>query len=218
MNDLNREYIYLDGMWLKEGQLLKLAENAGSLAVAEHYLCAYLANAVMNGRREALLEVNEVREHYGAKPIPLGGDDLKDDEELNGRHRTTAAEEKARAVFQGLTHEERVDVLRRSMRRLVSEYHLFVYARHWLAIFMVVKDRLVGESLNQTRFLSLADDIAPDDLPEKLRMCKNTMKNFSREIVASDRGEVYYKMKHNPQQQLCDTFWSIIQETILTEI
>ena len=41
------------------------------------------------------------------------------------------------------------------------------------------------------------------------------MKNFSREIDEQDRGEVYYKMKRNPQKLLCDTFWDIVRMTIL---
>ena len=204
------EYIYLDGLWLRREQLLQLAMGVGNYAQAEHYLFALLADAVVKGKREAILEVNKV--------IPLSYDDLEDDDDLQGKTRLTAADEQAKKLFLKMTREEKLDVLRRSMRRLLADYHLFNYARHWLAIFLVVRDRLVGESLNQTSFIDLASEITPDDLPEKLRMCKNTMKNFSREIKESDRSEVYYRMKHNPQELLCDTFWSIIQETILTEI
>ncbi len=206
------EYIYLDGLWLRREQLLQLAMGVGNYAQAEHYLFALLADAVVKGKREAILEVNKVREHYGIKAIPLSDDDLEDDDDLQGKTRLTAADEQAKKLFLKMTREEKLDVLR------LADYHLFNYARHWLAIFLVVRDRLVGESLNQTSFIDLASEITPDDLPEKLRMCKNTMKNFSREIKESDRGEVYYRMKHNPQELLCDTFWSIIQETILTEI
>ena len=174
------EYIYLDGMWLKEEQLLKLAMNVGNFALAEHYLCALLADAVIKGRREAIVEVNKVREHYGVKAIPLGQDDLQEDDDLKGKTRLTAADEQAKRLFLKMTEEERLELLRKCMRRLIADYHLFIYARHWLAIFMVVRDRLVGESLNQTSFIDLASEITPDDLPEKLRMCKNTMKNFSR--------------------------------------
>ena len=212
------EYIYLDGMWLQENQLLKLAMNVGNYAQAEHYLFALLADAVVKGKREAIQEVNKVREHYGVKAIPLSDDDLEEDEDLQGKTRLTAADEQAKKAFLKLTSEEKLDVLRRSMRRLLADYHLFIYAIHWLAIYMVVRDRLLGESLNQTNFIVFANEIAPKDMPEKLRMRKNTMKNFSREIMDSDRGKEYYRMKHNPQEQLCDTFWSIIQETILTDI
>ena len=82
---------------------------------------------------------------------------------------------------------------------------------------MVVKDRLVGESLNQQTFINLANIIAPDDLPSKLRYRISITKNISREVLEEDRGEVYYKMRSNPQKLLCDTFWDIVKETILTE-
>ena len=217
MEKLHKEYIYLDGMWLKEEQLLKLAMNVGNFALAEHYLCALLADAVIKGRREAIVEVNKVREHYGVTAIPLSEDDLESDEDLNGKTRLTAADEQARKRFLNMSREDRLCVLRRSMNRLIADYHLFYYARHWLSIFMVVRDRLVGESLNQTSFLTLANEITPEGLPLKLRFGENTRKNMGREICEVDRGEVYYRMKRNPQKQLCDTFWDIVKDTIFTQ-
>ena len=217
MENLHKEYIYLDGMWLKEEQLLKLAMNVGNYALAEHYLCALLADAVIKGRREVITEVNKVREHYGVTPIPLSEDDLEDDNDLMGRTRLTAADEQARRRFLNMPREDRLCILRKSMDRLIADYHLFIYARHWLAIFMVVRDRLVGESLNQTNFLTLANEITPEGMPLKLRFGENTRKNLGREICEADRGEVYYRMKRNPQRQLCDTFWDIVKDTILTQ-
>ena len=211
------ELMYLDGMWLRREQLMQLALNVGSYALAEHYLCALLADAVVRGRREAIVEVNKVRERYGVRAIPLADGELEDE----GRRlhsMQTAADQEARRLFTKMDREHRIGVLRRSLSRLLGDHHLFTYARHWLAIFMVVRDRLVGESLNQLSFIDLALEISPDNLPEKLKMHKNTTKNFGREISEADRGEVYYRMKRNPQKELCDTFWNIIKETILTEI
>ena len=215
MKEQDKELIYLDGMWLRQEHLLNLAIGVGNYAQAEHYLFALLADAVVKGKREALHEVNKVREHYGVKAIPLSDDILNDDSQR--KTRITAADEQTKNLFLKMTREEKLDVLRQSMRRLLADYHLFNYARHWFAIFMVVRDRLVGEGINQSKFIDLANKITPDDLPDKLRMCKHTMKNFSREFRESDRGEVYYRMKHNPQEELCNTFWNIIQETILTD-
>ena len=217
MEKLHKEYIYLDGMWLKEEQLLKLAMNVGNFAQAEHYLCALLAGAVIKGRRKVITEVNKVREHYGVTPIPLSEDDLEDDDDLKGRMRLTAADEQAKRLFLKMSKEDRLYVLRRSMDRLIADYHLFNYARHWLSVFMVVRDRLVGESLNQTSFLTLANEMTPEGLPLKLHFGENTRKNMGREICEVDRGEVYYRMKRNPQKQLCDTFWEIVKDTILTQ-
>lgn len=217
MNKDLKDYVYLDTMWLQEKQLLKLAMNVGSYQMAEHYLCAYLFDAVAKGKREALLEVNKVREHYGAQPIPLSQEDMQDDYELRGKMRVSAEDEQARRIFLKLKRAEKIDVLRSSMSQLLLNHHLFIKTRHWLAIFMVVRDRLLGESLNQISFIDLAEEISPEELPRGLRMSKSTSKNFSREIIDEDRGEVYYKMKCNPQKLLCDTFWSIVRMTILTE-
>ena len=75
--------------------MLKLAMNVGSFALAEHYLCALLANAVIYGKRDVILKVNEVREFYGVPKIPEAG---------NGMSRTNSRpsdslDDKARAAF-----------------------------------------------------------------------------------------------------------------------
>ena len=60
--------------------MLKLAMNVGSFALAEHYLCALLANAVIYGKRDVILKVNEVREFYHVPLIPLPEDKDEEDE------------------------------------------------------------------------------------------------------------------------------------------
>ena len=217
MNKDLKDYVYLDTMWLQEKQLLKLAMNVGSYQMAEHYLCAYLFDAVAKGKREALLEVNKVREHYGVAPIPLSQEDMQDDYELRGKTRVSASDLQAKKLFLQMSNAERVEVLRLSLTLLIANHHLFIYARHWLGIFMVVRDRLVGESLNQQTFFTMANEMSPENLPKKLVYNENTRKNFGREINDMDRGEVYFKMRHNPQKDLCDTFWEILKKTILTQ-
>ena len=217
MNKDLKEYVFLDGMWLQENQLLKLAMNVGSFQLAEHYLCALLFDAVLKGRRETVLEVNKVREHYGVGPIPIGEEEMKDNKDVRGKTKVTAADEQAKQLFFKMKREDRIEVLRKSMNLLLSDYHLFIYTRHWLSIFMVVRDRLVGESLNLKNFLPLASEFCPETLPERLRYKENTRMNIGREIIEEDRGEVYYKMKRNPQGTLCDTFWEIVKNTIFTQ-
>jgi hypothetical protein len=211
------EYVCLDGVYVKEDQVVKMAGNAGSFAVAEHYLCALLANAVIYGKRDVILKVNEVREFYHVPLIPLPEDREEEDDAWHHTGLNCTADDQARFVFQKMTKEERRDVLKRSMSYLRENYHLFIYTRHWLSIFLVVRDRLVGESLKQTGFFGLAKEITPDNWPIRLRIGENTSKNFGREIEEDDRGEAYYDMKQNPQKQLCDTFWEIVKSMILTE-
>ena len=211
------EYVYLDGMWLQEKQLLKLAINVGSFQLAEHYLCALLFDALVKGRREVVMEVNKVREHYGVSAIPLSEEDVMDDHDMRGEIRVSASDIQAKKLFLNMDKKERIVVLRESLTLLMANYHLFIYARHWLSIYMVIRDRLLGESLSQLSFLAQAPEFYPNELPEKLVINDNTRKNFGREIDVKDRGEVYYKMRRNPQQKLCDTFWEIVKNTILTE-
>ena len=218
MNNQDQTRLYLDGAWLRKEAVLHLAMNVGCYAQAEHYLFALLADAVIKGRREAIVEVNKVRELYGVKPIPLSEDDLKDKNELQGKPRLTAAEEKTQQLFYKMSSEEKLDVLRRSMKQLLTEHDLFKHAIHWLGIYMVIRDRLLGGILARRVFIKLANDMVSDDFTDSLRMDENTMKNFSREIKEGDRGKAYYRMRQNPQEALCNTFWSIIQETILTNI
>ena len=218
MNKDLKEYVYLDGMWLQEKQLLKLAMNVGSFQLAEHYLCALLFNAVIKGKRDVLFDINKVREHYGVAPIPLGDEDVMDEKDLRGKTRVSTEDLQARKIFLKLDREARLDILRSGMNQLLSDYNMFFKRRHWLSVFMVIRDRLVGESISQKNFVDLANEFTPESLPKELMMSTSIMKNFSREISEEDRGEVYYKMKYNPQQCLCDTFWDILKNTILTII
>ncbi len=217
MKNLINEYVFLDGQYLRKDQLVKLALNAPTYVHAEHYLFALLAYAVLNSKRDVIDEVNEVRQHFGVKPIPLADDIYDDDSVHDSTVRVTEDDIEARRRFQRMTHEEKCEVLRMSMDSLLTEYHLFNYKCHWYAIFVVVRDRLVGNSLKQTDFLTLADAITPEVLPARLKISMGTLKNFSREVNEDDRDEVYYKMKRNPQKQLCDAFWEIVKKTILTE-
>ena len=63
------EYVCLDGVYVREEQVVKMAGNAGSFAVAEHYLCALLAHGLMYGKTDIINKVNEVREQYQVLPF-----------------------------------------------------------------------------------------------------------------------------------------------------
>lgn len=211
MKSLNQDLLCLDGIWMTKDQLLKMALKAGSYAFAEHYLFALLIDAFQTGRREVLKEINDVRQHYHVEPLSLS-DDLGND----GNEQDSAADKEAVKLFSKLSHEKKIETLTYSLLKFYDE-HLFTQTRHWLAIYLVVRDRFYNGSLKQTAFLKLVSEMALGDLPEALRMDKNTTKNFGREICDADREKAYYLMKHNPQADLCDAFWGIIKETILTQ-
>ena len=211
MKSLNQDLLCLDGIWMNKGQLLRMAMKAGSYAFAEHYLFALLIDAFQNGRREVLKEINDVRQHYHVDPLSLSDDFGNDDSEQD-----SVADKEAVKLFGKMPHEKKTETLSYSLLKLYDE-HLFTQTRHWLAIYLVVRDRFYNGNLKQTAFLKLVNDITLGDLPGALRMDKNTTKNFGREICDADREKAYYLIKHNPQADLCDAFWGIIKETILTQ-
>ena len=75
MENITKDYVFLDGVWLKQEKLLEMASQAGSMVVAEHYLCAYLTNALLNGNREAIKNLNAIRKVYNQKAIPFTEED-----------------------------------------------------------------------------------------------------------------------------------------------
>ena len=71
MKSEEKEYVWLDGMLLKEEHLVKLAMNVGNYAQAEHYLFALLAHGVVYGKQEILEKVNEVRVQLVGETITI---------------------------------------------------------------------------------------------------------------------------------------------------
>ena len=214
MSQNENEYVWLDGMLLKEEHLMKLAMNVGNYALAEHYLCALLAHGVVYGKQDIINKVNEVREFYNVPPIPLA-----DNEISRGRCRKgDTSDDKARARFKKMALEERRRILMSSLSLLRSNYHMFTFARHWFGVYLVIRDRLEGEKLNRKNFIEYAQSIMPSDWPKKLSLGVNVYKNFSREMDYSNRCEAYYDLDECPQKELCDTLWDIIKQMILTTI
>ena len=206
-------YVYLDGMMLNEEHLMKLAKNVGCYAQAEHYLFALLAHGVICGKREVINMVNEVREFYGVPKIPVGNQTIDSHES-----KADALNDRVRQIFKKMDRDEQRRVLRECLSQLRSNYHLFIYARHWLGVFLVIRDRLEGESLKMKDFIDYANSIIPTDWPAALKMRLSTYKNFGREIDYGDKGEAYYDMENCPQKELCDTLWDIIKQMILTTV
>ncbi len=208
-----KECIYLDGMRLKEEHLLKLALNVGNYPQAEHYLFALLAHGVIYGISEVIDKVNEVRKHYGVPEIPTPEKNVTNE---YGRRHGDSVDDKARKAFMIMGIEERRNILKSSLSILRSECHLFKYNIHWLGVYLVIRDRLEGEQLKMRNFNSYANEIMPEDWPETLRMNKNTYKNFGKLISYEDKGEAYYDMAYNSQEELCDKFWEIVKQLIFT--
>ena len=210
------EYVCLDGVYFKEEQLVKMAINAGSFAVAEHYLCAYLAHGLMYGKMEVIDKVNEVREQYDLLPYK------KPEEQMRGVrsgfvNRKESVEFKVRKAYGNMSDAHRREVMKSCLMILRAQSNLFNHKNDWLSVMLVVRDRLDG-NINQNNFYDYACDITPENWPNALRISEHTPKNFSRLLNVMDRTEAYYDMEENPQEDLCIKLWDIVIETILTEI
>ena len=209
------EYVYLDGVYFKEEQILKMATNAGSFSVAEHYLCAYLAHALLYGKKDCLEHLNEVREMYQASPLPINNNMVQRDD--FGRSHINDTDMKVKKLFNLMDREGKIKVLKTSLGLLRKESELFSQKNHWMSIMMVIRDRL-DNNINQRNFFPYAQMITPEEWPISIIIGEHTSKNFSRLLTDSDRCEPYYDMDDNPQEELCDLFWDIVKRVVLTEI
>jgi hypothetical protein len=157
--------------------------------------------------------VNEVREFYGVPKIPVGNQ-----ESTFARSRAESLDDKARMLFKKMPIDKRREILKEALRRLRTQFHLFIYSKHWQGVFSVIRDRLEGDALKQNAFIAYASDITPEDWPDSLKIRQNTIKNFARDTDSSEKGEAYYDRDYNPQQEICDTFWDILKEAIFAAI
>ena len=203
------QYIWHDGVRIREDQLISMAKQAGSYAIAEHYICSLLAHGAMYGLAYMIDKVNEIRSHYKVMSIPV------DKVESEGNTRNSS--DVARKIYQRLKRDERKLLIRDCLAILIKDYgKLFRSKNHWIGIYLVVKDRVNG-SLSMTDFTDYVLKITPACWPEDLRIGQRTLSNYSRCVEYEDRFEAYYDMDNNPWEELCNTFWEILKQQILKE-
>ena len=212
-NENEKEYVWHDGVRISDEQLVSMARNAGSYALAEHYLCSLLAHGTMYGLTYYIDKVNEVRAQYGVMPIPTPkqADEEGCDNNRNTRH---SLEDQARMKYRAMSIEGRVALFRDCLMILRVNYpKLFRFKNQWQGVYLVVRDRL-DNGLSQSDFLSFAKSAIPKDWPARLWINENVIKNFSRDMQYDDDDEAYYEMDYNPFGLLCDTFWEILKQQI----
>ena len=212
-NENEKEYVWHDGVRISDEQLISMARNAGSYALAEHYLCSLLAHGTMYGLTYYIEKVNEVRAQYGVMPIPTPkqADEEGCDNNRNTRH---SLEDQARMKYRAMSIEGRVALFRDCLMILRVNYpKLFRFKNQWQGVYLVVRDRL-DNGLSQSDFLSFAKSAIPKDWPARLWINENVIKNFSRDMQYDDDDEAYYEMDYNPFGLLCDTFWEILKQQI----
>ena len=212
-NENEKEYVWHDGVRISDEQLISMARNAGSYALAEHYLTSLLAHGTMYGLTYYINKVNEVREHYGVIPIPTPK--LDDDQGCRKTCYTRQSiDDQARKKYRAMSPEQRVALLKDCLMLLIINYpSLFKFKNQWQGVYLVVRDRL-DNGLSQSDFLTFARSAIPKDWPARLWINENVIKNFSRDMQFDDDDEAYYEMDYNPFSLLCDTFWEILKQHI----
>ena len=205
------QYIWHDGVRIREDQLISMAMNAGDYSIAEHYMCSLLAHGVINGLAYIIDKVNEIRETYHVRTIPVPHKD-----EVPGSCYRISIDEQARKKYRRMTTEERIALMRDSLARMMANYpKSFVRKKQWQGIYLVIRDRLDG-SLNRTDFVAFISDATPYGWPEGLKVSWGAIKNMSRDLQCADFDLLtYYELEYNPYSELCETFWEVIKELIM---
>lgn len=130
-----------------------------------------------------------------------------------------SVEESVKRWFQGLDPEKQQDVLRQAIGSLLESMaadgkgKLFSKKQHWMAVYMVLRDRL-GLLAKHNEFHTYAAKITPDTCPSKLRMSHSTMTNFSKTVPEGP----YFKMKNNPFHEHCSVLWTIIKNIYFSKV
>ena len=208
------QYIWHDGATIKEDLLVTMAMRAGSMTIAEHnILSLYRHILIENGLDEYVKIENDVRCHYNAETVPMP--DAKTIKRQSQSERSK--DDKARELYLKLDYVHRVALLNEALNILMCNHaEVFTSAIDWSGIYLVAHDRL-DPKVNRTTFYKLAVDSTPEDWPEELRIGLNTLSNFAHYVSYEDRREAYFDMENNPWDELCDVFWSIVKQLILTK-
>ena len=214
MNQIKEEvqYIWHDGVRIREDQLVSMAMSAGTYALAEHYVCSLLAHGCANGLAYIINKANDIREHYQVRKYPVPSMD-EDSATPSNKYRVSI-EDQIRKKYRRMSPEERVSLLSDCLGSLRANYpKLFRFKNQWQGIYLVIHDRLDG-GLSQTDFMGMADDATPAGWPERLVIAESVFKNMRRDFRIDDPDEAYYEMDYNPYSELCDTFWEIVKRQI----
>ena len=205
------QYIWHDGVRIREDQLVSMAMSAGTYALAEHYVCSLLAHGVMHGISDYINKVNEIREQYNVQPIPVPGgmEDMQ-------KGRKKSPEDMARDKYKRMDEPMKNALLKTALSEIADKRMELINKKAvWIGVYHVVHDRLDGGIVKNT-FYATAKAIEPDNWPTKFRISEDTMSNYAHHISCKDSLEAYFDMDENPFEELCDAFWEVLLRMILT--
>ena len=210
-NNKEVQYIWHDGVRIREDQLISMAMNAGDYSIAEHYVCSLLAHGVIHGLAYIIDKANEIRERYRVRALPKLNMDTYGDVPMPGSVSTDV-----RKLYMMMELNERREVIKASLETLIENHQdVFRTKNDWIGIYLVIRDRVNGK-LSMADFYKNAHNVMGDCWPKHLMIGSRTMSNYARCVMCEDRDEAYYDMEFNPWEVLCAIFWNILKEQILT--
>ena len=205
------QYIWHDGVRIREDQLVSMAMSAGTYALAEHYVCSLLAHGCANGLAYIINKANEIREQYNVQPIPVPGgmEDMP-------KGRKKSPEDLAREKYKRMDEPMKNALLKTALSEIADKRMELINKKAvWIGVYHVVHDRLDGGIVKNT-FYATAKAIEPDNWPAKFRISEDTMSNYAHHISCKDSLEAYFDMDENPFEELCEAFWEVLSRMILT--
>lgn len=125
-----------------------------------------------------------------------------------------SVEECVKRWFQEFTEEKQQEILKHAMCSFLDVTDetgmkkLFSKKQDWIAVYMVLRDRL-GIYIKKNEFHNYTAKIIPDNCPSDLKITSSTMTNFSKTSFDGP----YYKKKENqnPFHNKCEMLWTIIR-------
>ena len=114
------QYIWHDGVRIREDQLVSMAMSAGSYALAEHYVCSLLAHGCANGLAYIINKANEIREYYQVRKYPVPS--MDEDSAMPSTKYRVSIEDQIRKKYRRMSLEERVSLLSDCLGSLRANY------------------------------------------------------------------------------------------------
>ena len=212
------QYIWHDGVRIREDQLISMAMHARGYEEAKGYVMSLMAHGLTFGIRTYIYKVNKILEHHNVAAFPIPECLYEELEEgfKPKNAKKSSDDDAARKMYMMMSIEERKQIVGRSLELLMNNHQdQFNSKNDWIGIYLVIRDRVDG-SLSMSGFYAKALDLVKNWWPDSLMIGCHTMGNFSRCVDYEDRQEAYYDMENNPWKELCDTYWPILKQQILT--
>ncbi len=182
--------------------VIDMAKGAPDYSSAAPFLNSLFYAAKQREDNWLFSQCQDIMEKFGASPYPESP--ASEGNLPNG----PSLEKEAKRYFKGLTEGNQLKLLREAMKQL-RDSNVFNKKQHWIGVFLVVRDRLSGDPI-QSHFTEYAKKFTPDDYPEELKI--GTIMTNASKTVSMDK--LYYDMKNNPYETVCDEFWNTILSLI----